>query len=169
MAAKQQPRKLKDFTQQKSNANKHTQRGMGVLEKSMQSVGYTSPMIAAADGEIIDGSARHEVAATVFGAQVEPILVESDGTRPIVVVRTDVPDAKSELATKISLYANRTAELNLDWDLDILKSLGDMKLLEGLWSEEERGNFQPVGIEQQGRLDEKKKVTCPNCGTEFEP
>lgn len=36
-----------------------------------------------------------------------------------------------------------------------------------------RGNgvpdFQPVGIEEQGRLDEKKRCVCPNCGHEFAP
>jgi hypothetical protein len=30
-------------------------------------------------------------------------------------------------------------------------------------------DFQPVGIDQQGRLDEKAKVTCPHCGEEFTP
>ena len=30
-------------------------------------------------------------------------------------------------------------------------------------------DFLPVGIEEQGRLDEKAKCTCPNCGHEFTP
>jgi DNA-directed RNA polymerase specialized sigma54-like protein len=30
-------------------------------------------------------------------------------------------------------------------------------------------DFQPVGVEEQGRLDEKAKVTCPECGHEFVP
>lgn len=30
-------------------------------------------------------------------------------------------------------------------------------------------DFQPVGVEQQGRLDEKAKVKCPHCGQEFVP
>jgi hypothetical protein len=30
-------------------------------------------------------------------------------------------------------------------------------------------DFQPVGVEEQGRLDEKAKVTCPECGHEFTP
>jgi hypothetical protein len=30
-------------------------------------------------------------------------------------------------------------------------------------------DFQPVGIDGQGRLDEKAKVTCPSCGEEFTP
>ena len=29
------------------------------------------------------------------------------------------------------------------------------------------GNFEPGSIEDQGRLDQKKPVTCPNCGHEF--
>jgi len=28
-------------------------------------------------------------------------------------------------------------------------------------------DFQPVGIDEQGRLDEKAKVKCPECGHEF--
>lgn len=28
-------------------------------------------------------------------------------------------------------------------------------------------DFKPVGIDEQGRLDEKAKTTCPNCGHEF--
>ena len=30
-------------------------------------------------------------------------------------------------------------------------------------------DFEPVGVQEQGRLDEKKKVTCPECGHEFAP
>jgi ParB-like chromosome segregation protein Spo0J len=30
-------------------------------------------------------------------------------------------------------------------------------------------DFAPVGVDEQGRLDEKKKVTCPQCGHSFTP
>lgn len=30
-------------------------------------------------------------------------------------------------------------------------------------------DFQPVGIEEQGRLDQKKPITCPECGASFVP
>lgn len=30
-------------------------------------------------------------------------------------------------------------------------------------------DFRPVGIEEQGRLDQKAKVHCPECGHEFTP
>ena len=29
--------------------------------------------------------------------------------------------------------------------------------------------FEPVGVDEQGRLDEKKRCTCPECGHEFAP
>jgi hypothetical protein len=35
--------------------------------------------------------------------------------------------------------------------------------------ESEVPDFQPVGVEEQGRLDQKKPVTCPECGAEFTP
>jgi hypothetical protein len=30
-------------------------------------------------------------------------------------------------------------------------------------------DFDPAGIEDQSRLDEKAKITCPECGHEFTP
>lgn len=30
-------------------------------------------------------------------------------------------------------------------------------------------NLNPVGIEEQGKLDERAKITCPKCGYEFTP
>ena len=60
-----------------------------------------------------------------------------------------------------------------EWGMD-----GDMlagwnndanNLKEMLISSDEVPDFQPVGIDEQGRLDQKKPVTCPECGHEFTP
>ncbi|MBU6361154.1 MAG: hypothetical protein KGS46_14160 [Chloroflexi bacterium] len=132
-------RKLSDFRQQAMNANRHTERGMKALEASMNEVGYTAPMIAAADGEIIAGSARHETAANVFGADVEPVIVESDGKRPIVVVRTDIKNAETRAAKRIGLLDNRVQEIDLSFDPLVLAQLyaEDKTLTAGLWSDDE--------------------------------
>ncbi len=132
-------RKLSDFRQQKQNMNKHTERGMGMFDESIKEVGYSAPMVAAADGEILDGSARHETAANVFGSDAEPIIVESDGKRPIVVVRTDIKDAKSRMAKRLAAYANRTAQVNLEWDAPNLEALfaEDAEAFKGLFGEDE--------------------------------
>ena len=40
------------------NPNKHTSKGMGLLDAAMSRHGYVAPMTAAADGAILDGNAR---------------------------------------------------------------------------------------------------------------
>ena len=43
--------------------------------------------------------------------------------------------------------------------------------LQAMWDEMQANapDFEPVGIDQQSRLDEKAKVTCPECGHDFTP
>ena len=110
--------KIANFRPQRRNLNKHKQRGMGTLETSMRQRGYVAPMTAAADGEIIDGSARLETSAIVFDDDV--LVIHHDGTKPIIMVRDDIVSADSPEAREISIAANRVAQLNLDWDAEQL-------------------------------------------------
>ena len=128
--------KLARFRPQLRNANRHTQRGMGQLEASMRKYGYVTPMTAAADGEIIDGSARAETGATVFGEDV--IVVHHDGTKPVIMVRDDIPSADTPEAREISIAANRIAQVNLDFDPEVL--LADLQAgvdLSAFWRQDE--------------------------------
>ncbi len=77
-------------------------------------------MTAAADGSVLDGNARLETVATKFPG-VAPLVVEHDGTRPIIMVRTDIKDANDPLARDIIVSANRIAEVDLAYDLDVLR------------------------------------------------
>lgn len=166
---------LRDFRQQQLNANRHTERGMGMLEGSMRKVGYTAPMIAASDGELIAGSARHEKAVEVFGVDAEPLIVESDGTRPIVVVRTDIPDAETRIAKEIALYDNRVQQVDLEFDPNILAQMESETpgLLAGMWSHEEFERLvNSVSAPDFREYDESvaddvEMITCPHCGKEF--
>lgn len=115
---------LADFRPQQANANKHTPRGMGALSESMSSVGWAGAITATADREIIDGSARIETAFVQFG-ETEPIVIDSDGTRPIVVRRTDIPNADHPKAKELAIAANRVAELNLNWEPEVLLEAGE--------------------------------------------
>ncbi|MEM9949484.1 MAG: hypothetical protein AAF810_25925 [Cyanobacteria bacterium P01_D01_bin.36] len=51
-------RPLSTLLPQQNNFNKHTQRGMGMLERSIGEVGWIGAGTMAANGEIFDGSAR---------------------------------------------------------------------------------------------------------------
>lgn len=123
------------YKPQRRNANRHTQRGMSALEQSVQADGWIGAITVAADDETFDGSARIETAAaTGFD---DPIVVESDGTRPVVVRRVDIPTADDPRAVRLGLAANRVAELNLDWDTTVLAALGESIDLSQFWTRDE--------------------------------
>lgn len=116
--------KIKDITAivpQRVNANKHTPRGMGELERSIGERGWIGAITAAADGEVFDGSARREVLETA-GLE-DAIFIESDGTRPIVHIRTDIASADDPKAKQLALEANFIAAHNFAVDAEVLARL----------------------------------------------
>ena len=127
---------LESFRPQGVNSNKHSIRGMSALEASMRKHGYVAPITVAASGEAIDGSARLETIANVFDEDV--LVVEHDGTRPIIMVRSDIATADTPEARAISLSANRIAEMNLVYDAEVL--LADLNAgisFDGLFDKQE--------------------------------
>ncbi len=102
------------------NPNAHTTRGVELLSAAMREDGYVTPMTAVADGTVIEGNARMKTAPEVF-PNVAPLVVEHDGTRPIVMVRTDIPDAQDPRAKRIAIATNRIAQLDLQWDPAVLQ------------------------------------------------
>lgn len=112
-----------NFRPQARNANKHTPYGLRLLEQSLQRDGFIDGQTAAADGEIISGSARLEVAAEKF-ANVEPIIVHSRGDRPVIIVRDDIPNADHPRARRLSVAANQIAKVDFDPDGELLKEWG---------------------------------------------
>jgi DNA modification methylase len=138
---------------QVKNANRHTQRGMQALETSITSDGWIGAITVAADGETFDGSARVEKTAE-NGMLDEAIVVDSDGTRPIVVRRTDIPTATDPRAVRLGIAANRVAELNLEWEPDVLAGLADVDLSSLFTAQEFADLSQPNLPEPGGGGDE---------------
>ena len=148
-----------DFRPAQRNANKHTARGLGAIDKSIRTDGYGDPMLAAADGEMISGSARLETVAQVFGVDAEPIIVHSDGTRPVIHVRDDIPNAADKRAVRLALAANRAAELDLAWDVEVLAGL-DADVLDGLWTADELSDLgQQWADEQKNSVKQRQEKT----------
>ena len=119
------PSKLKDFKIQSKNANKHTDRGLSALESSIDEYGWIGAVTVANNDETFDGSARLDAIKKQYGDDAEPIVIDSDGTRPIIVRRTDIEDTDDPKAKYLAIAANRIAELDLDWDADVLAGLID--------------------------------------------
>jgi hypothetical protein len=74
----------------KRNANKGTAKGQKQIVGSIQRNGFGRSGLIDLHGNIIAGNKTAEAAAEVFGVDVEPIIVETDGRRPVYVKRTDL-------------------------------------------------------------------------------
>jgi hypothetical protein len=175
--------KISDFRTQQKNSNRHTVRGVGMLQHAIANEGWISAITVCNDGESIDGSARLEAAYERFGEDVEPIIVRSKGDRPIIHIREDLPDASDPRAKKLSIYANRIAEVDLDYDLEVLAELHEEVGLEEMFFADEiealmgkENRDDEGGTEYQAPESSTKEVnvdefefecTCPKCGFQF--
>jgi hypothetical protein len=112
--------KLSDLIPDTKNHNKHTPYGMALLDKSVGRVGIIESITVSNDNMIISGNARHEVIGQRF--DTEPIVVETDGTRPIILKRTDI-ESGTKMFSEAAILANTTAKANIDIDMDVIEEL----------------------------------------------
>lgn len=110
---------LADLQPDERNANKGTERGLTLLEKSLKSYGAGRSILVDRDNRVIAGGKTLGVAVEM-GLGVRE--VETDGRELVVVRRTDLSmdDRKTR---ELAIADNRVAELDLDWDLDALREL----------------------------------------------
>lgn len=161
---------LGDLTPDPKNARRHTPRNVGLIESALREVGAARSIVVDEDNVILAGNATVEGAAAAGIERVR--VVEADGHELIAVRRRGLtPQQKVRLA----LYDNQAAAL-AEWELPTLQEFLGVNLLDGIFQAHELNDlglvvpeFTPVSIDEQGRLDEKAKVTCPSCGHEFTP
>jgi hypothetical protein len=162
---------LHDLKPDKANARKHNPRNTGMIARSLQETGFGRSILLANDGTILAGNATVDAAGEVGLDDV--LIVETDGTKVIAVKRTDL-DPGSEMATKLALYDNRTAEL-ASWDADVLDVLKDEMDLSGLFYDDELLkilNDTPTSVELPADFasyDEsiETQYCCPKCRYEW--
>jgi ParB-like chromosome segregation protein Spo0J len=148
------------------NPNKHSPAQLDLLAKVIAYQGWRAPVVVSTrSGFIVCGHGRY-AAAKMLGASSVPV---------------DFQEFATEADEWAHLIAdNRLSELS-EWDddslseeLDALKR-EDMKLLEltGFTQSDLDAmlvpDFGSASIEDQGKLDEKSKCKCPECGHEFVP
>ena len=162
-----------NFTHDFQNANKGTQRGRGLLEKSLRQYGAGRSVLSDKDGYIIAGNNVMEVAADL---ELPLRVVETDGNELVVVRRTDL-DLDSKEGAGLAIADNRTSEVGLDWDIKNLLDLsanGMVDLME-FWHPSELEKLiglemeEAVGVAQEKSEDinEKHDTECPECGYKF--
>jgi ParB-like chromosome segregation protein Spo0J len=105
------------------------------------------------------------------------MAAKAAGLDSLPVAYVDVDDAT---ALKILLADNRTNDLATYDNKELAELLADVSntigldgtgfdeaFLDGLIGELSTPNFAPGTEDEQGQLDQKKPVTCPECGNEF--
>lgn len=116
---------MSDITELKfddKNFNKHTQKGMGLLEKSLQQFGAGRSILLDKDNNIIAGNGIVEAAGSVGLTKVK--IVETTGDEIVAVKRTDIT-LESEQGREMALADNATAAADLEWDKDTISEYFD--------------------------------------------
>jgi hypothetical protein len=109
----------KDFGDDPRNANKGTERGKKMLDKSITDLGAGRSIVVDKNGLVIAGNKTR--AALVETGMKSAIVVETDGSQMVVVKRTDLDltDRKGR-ARRLAYADNRVAEIDLSWDIDFV-------------------------------------------------
>lgn len=169
--------KISELTPDPNNANQGTERGGYMVRRSLEKLGAGRSVLIDKNGVLIAGNKTTE-AAYELGIE-DAIIVPTDGSKLVVVQRTDLDLSTDAKAKELAIADNRTGEIGLAWDNAVLEELAqDVSLDDWFtpeemagWDVEEVPDFEPVGEDEQGRLDqiEPKELncTCPNCGHEF--
>lgn len=113
--------KLDSLQKDDKNFNKHTEQGKELLSESIDRVGVIESITISSDDKIISGNARQEVMKSKF-EDVEPIIVETDGTRPVILKRTDIKSNTKEFH-EAGLLANTVAKKNINLDLELIEEV----------------------------------------------
>lgn len=175
---------LDDLTPDPNNANKHTVRGHQLVENSIRRRGVGRGILAVGkDTEqpvIMAGNLTAEKARDAGIKEV--IFVHTTGEQMVVTVRDDLAPGSAE-AVALGIEDNEAAKKSYNPDMDIVAALmsDEDGAMAALRAEDKVFNsmledmgiitpdFQPVSADEQGRLDQKKPITCPECGAEFTP
>jgi len=159
------------------NARKRTERSAAMIKQSLQQFGPLRSLVGQKlpDGRIIvrAGNGTLEEAGQIGIDKVR--IVERRPDELIVVVADDLDESQWK---SYAIADNRTSDLS-EWDEAILEELAqDVSLDDWFtpeemagWEVEDVPDFEPVGEDEQGRLDqiEPKEIecVCPNCGHQF--
>jgi hypothetical protein len=105
--------RLEDLTPDPQNANDGTVRGSSLLDRSLEQYGAGRGIEVDANGYVIAGNKTLEM-AIARGLRIR--VVPSDGTKLVVVKRTDLDLVKDPAARELAYADNRTSELGLSWN-----------------------------------------------------
>lgn len=166
-----QLRKIADLSPDKHNPNLHTERGTGMLEKSLREYGAGRSILVDRAGRVVAGNATLESAAAIGLDKI--IVVPTSGDQLVVVQRIDLDLETDPKARELSIADNRVAQVDLDWNADALASFENIDLSKFFVDDElnrilSDSKTKTETVERETAMfGDQPKVTCPKCGHVF--
>jgi DNA modification methylase len=126
---------LSDLRPDPKNANRGTDRGRAALARSLREYGPGRAVLIDRRGRVIAGNKTVEQAKRL---NIPLRVVKTDGDHLIAVQREDLDLATDPRARALAIADNRVGELDLEWDVDMLKQLrADGLDLSAFWTADE--------------------------------
>jgi site-specific DNA-methyltransferase (adenine-specific) len=146
--------KLSELQQDSRNANKGTKRGNAAVEHSLKEFGAGRSILIDKHGVIIAGNKTASNAAAAGFEDV--IVVPTDGTQLIAVQRIDLDLSADDKAKQLAIADNRSSELGLEWNPDVLGELAEEMDLEPYFTDAELNSILPrsIGLEDEDDVSE---------------
>lgn len=141
---------IEDLRPDALNFNRHTERGMELLEKSIKENKFGRSILVDKDGNIIAGNATVEAAKKLGSKKIK--VIETTGEELVVVKRTDL-EIDSKEARELALADNGVAAVNLEWDEDAIQAAKEQF---GIVPEDWGVNEKLPDINIDGLFDEDK-------------
>jgi hypothetical protein len=159
---------VRDLQLDPQNANKGTERGSEMLKASLQAYGAGRSLLVDKHGVVIAGNKTLEAAASIGMDDI--VVIRTDGSKLVVVQRTDLDLSIDSKAKALAVADNRVSEVSLEWDSSVLSELAANSVdLSKLFSEDELLKIlgeTPQAPEAFPEYDENIKTDyrCPKCG-----
>jgi hypothetical protein len=124
---------LSSLTLDERNANRGSVRGRKMLEDSLRKLGAGRSVLVDRQGRVIAGNKTVETARKLGLKEIA--VIETDGETLVAVRRGDLDLTTDKRAVELAVADNRVAEIDLDWNAEVLAAL-DIDLSQ-FWDEEE--------------------------------
>lgn len=114
--------KITDLKPDSKNMNKHTEFGLGLLEKSVRNNKFGRSILVDKDNNVIAGNGILETAVNIGAENIR--IIETTGDELVVVKRTDV-SLDSKQGREMALADNATSAADLAWDVEKINEVAN--------------------------------------------
>lgn len=149
--------KIDELKPDVKNANRGTERGTYMIERSLRDLGAGRSIVLDKNLRIIGGNKTHE--AAVEAGIEDVVLVHSDGRKLIAVVRDDLDLEDDTGAARLLAYAdNRTSQVSFELDVAQLEDdIANGLDLSAFWHEWEIEDIFDTPQDEVDPVDKKQK------------